>query len=276
MYKLLKKIVLPVLSAVLLLSLLAGCTVTAGSAAGSSGKNMLYQVSTLNALMLGHYDGAISCGELLSYGDTGIGTFDALDGEMIALDGKIYQAKGDGSVVSVNESVTTPFAEVAFFNADFALDNLSKIENMDTLKTNLTDGIMKETGNPNMFYMAKITGAFKQILVRSEPGQSKPYAPLEKVLKNQKEYTYDNLSGTMVALYCPDYINGLGLAGWHFHFISDDRSKGGHVLDVSLSSGNAQIDLISDFHMLLPRDKEFAELKLAQNLAEKTSAVEGK
>lgn len=276
MYKILKKIVRSALAAVLLLSLLAGCAGTAGSAADSSGKNMLYQVSTLNALMLGHYEGAISCGELLSHGDTGIGTFDALDGEMIVLDGKVYQAKGDGSVASVKEDITTPFAEVAFFNADFALDNLSEIENMDTLKTNLTDGIIKETENLNMFYMAKITGAFKQVLVRSEPGQSKPYEPLENVLKNQKEYTYDNLSGTIIALYCPDYINGLGLAGWHFHFISEDRSKGGHVLDVSLFSGNAQIDLITDFQMLLPRDKGFADLKLAQDLAEKADAVEGK
>jgi len=276
LYKTIRKITAYALVTMMFLIPLTGCAGAENSAANNSEKDTLYQVSTLNALMLGNYDGVISCSELLSHGDTGVGTFDGLNGEMIVLDGKVYQAKEDGSVAIVNGEVTTPFAEVAFFDGDFVLEDLTQIEDMDALKTLLTDSILDETDNPNMFFMAKIPGNFKQILVRSEAAQSKPYAPLAEVLKEQTEYVYEDLSGTIVALYCPDYINGLGLAGWHFHFISEDYSKGGHVLDVSLSSGEAQIDLISGFHMLLPQDEAFAELELAQDMSEKTNAVEGK
>jgi acetolactate decarboxylase len=274
LYKVIKKTLVSGFAVLLLLGLLTGCADTAGSA--DPGKNTLYQVSTLNTLMLGYYDGVISCGELLSHGDTGIGTFDTLNGEMIVLDGKVYRAGEDGSVAPVDGSVTTPFAQIAFLDEDFVLDDLNQIEDIDALKTRLTEGVLNQTGNANLFYMAKITGVFKQVLVRSEAGQSKPYAPLEEVLKNQKEYAYENLSGTAVALYCPEYMNGLGLAGWHFHFISDDHSKGGHMLDASLDSARAQIGLISNFNMLLPQDKDFADLKLSQNLTEKTGAVEEK
>ncbi len=59
----------------------------------------MYQVSTLQALMLGYSRGVITVSELLQHGDTGLGTFENVDGEMILLDGVCYRATEDGSTV---------------------------------------------------------------------------------------------------------------------------------------------------------------------------------
>jgi acetolactate decarboxylase len=48
--------------------------------------------------VLGVYDGVQPAGEIEKHGDFGIGTFEALDGEMIAVDGRYYQVTSDGSV----------------------------------------------------------------------------------------------------------------------------------------------------------------------------------
>nr|HPL94254.1 acetolactate decarboxylase [Paludibacteraceae bacterium] len=72
--------------------------------------DVLFQTSTINALLEGVYDGEVKCGELKHYGDFGIGTFQALDGEMIFVDGTIYQVKADGKVYNVADTVKTPFA----------------------------------------------------------------------------------------------------------------------------------------------------------------------
>ena len=76
------------------------------------------QTSTIDALLAGAYDGQITCRQLLSYGDFGIGTFDKLDGEMTVLNGKIYQVKSDGKVYNPAGDTKTPFATVCNFKPD--------------------------------------------------------------------------------------------------------------------------------------------------------------
>lgn len=46
----------------------------------------IFQLSTINALLEGVFDGNMSYGQLKQHGDFGIGTFNGLDGEMIAFD----------------------------------------------------------------------------------------------------------------------------------------------------------------------------------------------
>ena len=44
--------------------------------------SVLYQVSLLQALSLGRYEGSVKISELKKNGNIGIGTFDGLDGEI--------------------------------------------------------------------------------------------------------------------------------------------------------------------------------------------------
>ena len=77
----------------------------------------IYQVALLQSLAQGYFDGSITVADLKEHGDTGIGTFDGLNGEMIVLEGVVYQATGDGSVVVPADDETVPFSNVTFFEA---------------------------------------------------------------------------------------------------------------------------------------------------------------
>ena len=80
--------------------------------------NTIFQISTSGALVEGIFSGAISVAELMKHGDFGIGTFEDLDGEMVALDGKLYQARGDGTVTIAAQTAQVPFAVVTNFKPE--------------------------------------------------------------------------------------------------------------------------------------------------------------
>ena len=223
----------------------------------------VYQVALLQSLTQGYYDGIIKVSELKQHGDIGIGTFEGVNGEMIVLDGKVYQALGDGSVKEADENETVPFSNVTFFDSDIK-ETLSDIENVDALKAEL-DKIVDQDGR-NMFYFVRIDGDFEKMNVRSEIKQEKPYKSLDKALAtDQREFNYDNAKGTVVGLYCPDYMGGLNTPGWHFHFISDDKAKGGHILDLSFKSAEAQLDKTPEFDMTLSDTDTFQEMELSKD-----------
>ena len=160
----------------IILPLFAGCTAIYS-------RNTVTQVSTIDALLAGVYDGQMSCGRLMEYGDLGIGTFDHLDGEMILLDGEMYQVKSDGRVVRPQKETSTPFAAVCWFSKDEAV-MLENPVNYAQLKAFLD----KRIPNQNLFCAFKITGRFKTVRTRSVPAQKKPYPPLIQVTAHQPEF----------------------------------------------------------------------------------------
>ena len=233
----------------------------------------LFQVALLQSLMQGEYDGVVTVGELKQYGDTGIGTFQDVNGEMIVLDGTVYQALWDGSVEVAPDDETVPFSNVTFFDADIKAGNVNAAS-MSELKS-ILNSVVRKHGR-NQFYMAKVTGLMPSIVVRSELKQEKPYKPLNDALKtDQREFSYSDIRGTVVALYCPDYMDGLNTAGWHLHFISEDRKKGGHVLDLAVKDGTLELDIISEFAMVVPDRESFNDKGLSINMKEAIQQVEG-
>ena len=235
-------------------------------------KETVYQVALLQSLTQGYYDGIIKVSELKEHGDTGIGTFEGVNGEMIVLDGTVYQALGDGSVQVADDNETVPFSNVTFFDNDIS-ETLSQTKDINTLKESLTNTVNKN--GKNLFYMVKIKGTFDKMNVRSELKQEKPYKTLDKALAtDQREFNYENIAGTVVALYCPDYMGGLNTPGWHFHFISDDKTKGGHILELSFESAQAEFDSTQDFDMYLPEDPDFQKIELAKDVSSAIKKVE--
>src|SRR5438132_1663193 len=73
-----------------------------------SSPRRMYQISTSTALVEGVYSGSILSSALLEHGDFGVGTFEGLDGEMVILDGEIYQAAGN--VRRRSDDFPVPFA----------------------------------------------------------------------------------------------------------------------------------------------------------------------
>jgi acetolactate decarboxylase len=211
------------------ISFLSGC-----DAQKAKEDSALYQISTLQALMMGAYDGEVTSGHMKHYGDTGLGTFDDLDGEMIVIDGIVYQASVDGSVVEVADSETIPFANVAFLTTQepFALFFSGGI---DGLKAAL-DEMFPPQNVPEMF---SISGTFTNIEYRSVPEQHEPFPPLTEVVKHQAIFDKETISGTIVGFRFPSFFDHMNVTGYHLHFISDDRQNGGHLLDVD--SGEAWV-----------------------------------
>lgn len=198
----------------------------------------IYQVGTLDGLLNGEYGGKISVSSLLAQGSMGLGTFEGLDGEMVVLDGKCYQASVDGTVMEVSGSILTPFASVTDLLVDITAPILDA-NNYTVLQSQLLEVLGAGTG----FALIVIHGNFTHLTVRSVPGQVEPYPPLPDVVQNQTKFELNDITGTLVGFYAPSYVGTLDQAGFHLHFISDDRQSGGHVLDVTVQDVTAQLDL---------------------------------
>jgi acetolactate decarboxylase len=205
----------------------------------------LFQTSTIDALLEGKYEGDVSFTELGERGDFGLGTFDALDGEMICLDGDFFQVKADGLAYAVDGKARTPFAVVTIFEPDVS-QTLSIPIDFEALCVYL-DGVI---GGGTVCAAIRVDGRFEYVKTRSVPRQRKPYPPL----KDQPTFKLRDVSGSLIGFRFPDYAQGLNVSGYHFHFITADRSSGGHVLGCKLASGELYIDHEGGLRLELPPD----------------------
>jgi len=218
----------------------------------------LYQVSTIQALLAGLYDGDKKVTNLHAHGDFGLGTFDGINGEMIVYEGNVYQVRSNGKVSIANENEGVPFASVHFFlpEQNNALDNIATF---DALKTTLNN--YKQCNNyPCAF---KIHGSFEYVKTRSEPKASKPYPPLaDYISNNQTFFNANDINGTIIGYKLPPSFATLNVTGYHFHFLSDDKRFGGHLLEVSLKNAIVELDVLYDFELALLRTKAFDDSDL--------------
>jgi acetolactate decarboxylase len=196
---------------------------------------VLFQASTIAALLDGAYEGDLTFAELAEHGDLGLGTVNGLDGEMIALDGRFYRADVDGFVEPLPGSARTPFAVVVPFEAIVDVETANPEEHL---------------GSETCAF--RFDGRFERVRARSVPRQEPPYRPLAEVAAEQHVFELRDVSGTIVGFRFPDYASGIEVVGDHLHFISDDRTRGGHVLDYSARAGRLRVDPLSDLHVELP------------------------
>jgi acetolactate decarboxylase len=212
----------------------------------------LVQFSLVAALAAGDYAGGASLRAVLGSGDFGVGTFSRLDGELILLDGKVYQALADGSVRAADLDDTTPFAAVKFFREDGRIENLAAAT-LDDLDAQLDSKLPRR----NLPYAIRVDGAFTSLTLRSVPPQSPPFLPLVEIVKQQVTHEHRNSRGTLVGLRSPPWVGTLNVAGYHWHFLSDDHTLGGHVLACKFQGGSLRFDECTSLVIHLPRSNEF-------------------
>ncbi len=212
------------------------------------GAALIFQISPLEALMQGEYDGSTTFGDLRKKGNFGIGTVNGLDGEMVALGGRFYQVRVDGKVSQLDDSVKTPFAVVTFFNAT-KKSSISSAGEKKTLE-NVIDRLLDSNDH---FSAVKVHGDFSYIRVRSVPRQQKPYVGLKKVIERQAVFELKDVKGTLVGFRFPNYMKGVNVPGYHFHFLTDDRTAGGHVLACTVEKATVELAESSEFFLRVPR-----------------------
>ncbi|HWR40759.1 MAG TPA: acetolactate decarboxylase [Patescibacteria group bacterium] len=208
-------------------------------------RETIYQGSTIEALLAGNYDGVATVQKVKSQGDMGLGTFSGLDGEMIVLDGKVYKAAKDGKVTEEKDNVQTPFYAVKFFAPDITKKLQSEGLTLSSLKTEL-DQLRKRNDLP---YAIIIKGKFKAVKVRSVGPYDPPYPLLSEAINEQSVFDYSEISGRLVGFWLPAYMGNTNAAGYHLHFLSDDSQKGGHVLDLTVTDAEINLDETPNFHI---------------------------
>jgi len=236
---------------------LLGAMAAATAAVAGDGKDTIYQVSTLDALMAGVFDGTVTYGQMARHGDLGLGTFNALDGEMIAFDGTIWRVTHDGSVNEVGPDEPTPFAAMTPFDADTTLAIEGGLD-MAALGS-LLDGRLEDRNTP---VAVRIDGLFTTLTVRAPERQETPYVGLVEALRTQAVWEHEAIAGTMVGFWFPAWLGGLNAPGWHLHFLSDDRTVGGHVLGLETGAVTVGLDRSPTLVLVLPETEAFGAAKL--------------
>ncbi|HWR02482.1 MAG TPA: acetolactate decarboxylase [Humidesulfovibrio sp.] len=240
-------------------------------AAETATQPALVQVGVIDALLAGGYEGSLRLGTLRTLGDIGLGTFDALDGEMVVLDGVVHQVLASGKVARPADSLTTPFAQVARMPSPQALRlapglDLKAVEAV--LDAQLADS--------NVFAAVRIEGRFASLTARSVPRQSPPYRTLAEVAKEQSVFPFADVDGTLIGLRGPAFAKGFGVPGWHWHFLTRDRTRGGHVLSFTLApAANADVRLqpLRRLELILP-ERGLSAFDLSRDRSRELHAVE--
>jgi len=231
--------------------------------------HVLFQASTIGALLDGAYDGDLSFAELAAHGDLGLGTLNGLDGEMIALDGRFYRADVGGATAEVGAEAMTPFAVVTRF--DPAIDaRIDGSLDHDELLARLDELIPEDAPSCAI----RLDGRFESVRARSVPRQQPPYRPLTEVVAEQHVFELRDVEGTMLGFRFPSYAEGIEVGGYHLHFLSADRTRGGHVLGSRSAGLRCRLDPSSELHIELPPAVDLADPDLAADTHAAVEAVE--
>jgi len=218
----------------------------------------LFQVSTSGALVEGISQGVVTVGELKRHGDLGLGTFADLDGEMVVVDGRFWRVPGAGAVREAAASDLAPFAVVTSFHSERSIE-LARVVSIDDLLGQLDQ---LRTSN-NLFFAVRMDGRFSHAHTRAVCKQAG--VRLVDAAAKQAEFKFHDIVGTIVGFWTPEYAKAVNIAGWHLHFLSEDRLGGGHVLDIAGIDLKAQVQHLDDFRMAIPESPEFLKADLRRD-----------
>ena len=213
----------------------------------------LYHYSIWAALVNKIYDGNLTVTEAKTHGNIGLGTYNGVDGELIMLDGVLYQVPYTGEVKIAGDSMHIPYLNATFFDADFSFD-ISETMNYDSLRKR----IQVHFPSRNYFYAFKVHGEFDSLRLGTSYKQEKPYQEgLDSLLSKRPIFDHTHITGTMIGFYCPDFIGDINVAGFHFHFLSDDKKVGGHMLEFKGKKFKVGVDKLNSYRFILPETADF-------------------
>ncbi|MBO0356058.1 acetolactate decarboxylase [Muricauda ruestringensis] len=232
--------------------------------------NTLYNYGVIDGFIGGLYEGSLPIKSLYLNGDFGLGAPDMLDGELTMLDGQAYQTNSTGETKKLPNDHKTSFASVTFFAPENILVQDGQQDKAATL-----DYIVSRLSNKNGMYAIQISGSFKYIKTRAfPPVDKKPHPKLSDILDRQEFFEYRDIDGTLVGFLLPDYLNGINASGFHFHFLSEDRKSGGHILEFIGQNLKIEIDELQDFKLDVPFDANFKNYNFSKKDNEALEKVE--
>ncbi len=253
-----------------LLLLVAGqITITTNAQQLVQKNNSLYTAGHANAFIGGLFDAFYPYHQLMQHGDFGLGAPDQLDGELVMLDGKIYQTQVSGKTFEIKDG-STPFSVVNFFKPERKL-TLKMAKTKEQLFTFLDSMLI----NKNVIYAIRIKGNFEQLKTRAFPKSTqKPYSPLATMLSLQQFFNFNHVQGDLVGYRIPHHMDGANITGYHFHFLSADKKAGGHLIELLTGIVSIEIDELDTFTVALPRSDDFKKFDFNKDRKEEMKKVE--
>jgi acetolactate decarboxylase len=227
------------------------------------------QFAVLDALLAGAYESGVSVTAVRELGDFGIGCCDHLGGEVIILDGEVFECTVGEPPDRMRGEQILPFVDVCRFPAAAA----QEIAGADL--SAFTQGVERELVSRNLFHAVRVDGFFTSVRVRVTPRQEHPFRPLAEVTSGQIETVLDDVHGTLVGFWAPGIYQGITVAGLHMHFLAGDRSVGGHVLDVTIRDARLRLAAYARFDLRLPTDEQFLRTELTHDEDHRIVRVEG-
>jgi acetolactate decarboxylase len=228
----------------------------------------VFQVSTSGALVAGVDSGVVRVQGLLDHGDFGLGTFADLDGEMVVVDGRVYRVQGSGRVSEAPPDAAAPFAIVTRFapEVDVAIDAIADFRDLE-----VRCDARRSSGN--IFYALRLDGRFSQVRTRAV-NKAAEGSRLVDAARAQSEFHFVDVPGTLVGIWSPGFSSAFSIPGYHFHFLSEDRRRGGHLLDCAAGALRLRMEALTDFHLALPETESFLKADLGRNAADELAYAE--
>jgi alpha-acetolactate decarboxylase len=235
----------------------------------SNNTNKLYQFGFADYLLSGNYNGIVPVGDIKEKGTFGIGAPHRIDGEITFEDGKAFLTNSKGETIEVRDTTKIAFGVVAPFKKDFEIE-LSQQEKEKIFNT--LDDVVNDN---NGIYAIRITGTFTKIKTRSFPAVMDDPAPnTASILDRQKFFEFENIKGSLIGFRLPSYLEGMNIAGYHFHFLSEDKTKGGHVVDFAAGNVVVEVDILDGFKVDLPQTKDFRDFEFDDDMVAEIKKVE--
>lgn len=219
----------------------------------------IFLVSPINAILEGLYETPITLAELSRHGDFGIGTFNDLDGELLMVDGAIYRLDADGWAHRPAPEVCTPFAGVCHFNP-YSVESVSGIADMHGFEAFLDRSLLSR----NMMFAIRAEGRFARVRTRSVPLTAN-HTPLVEATALQRLLDLEDVEGTIVGFYTPDFMPSVNVPGYHFHFITADRSRGGHVLSCEIIKADVSFQICTRMTLNLPFTADYLGVEFTRD-----------
>ena len=219
----------------------------------SNEEDMIFHYSVLKALDNGVLEGNMKVGELKKHGDFGLGAYNKLNGEMIVMDHIVYRVSPEGKIMQPDDETLIPYSVTTFYHQEDTMFLAGEIT-YPALKAYVD----RRLPSRNLFYAFRIHGEFKYVKCGSVNLKEKPYdKSLLQMLADRPVYEGKEIKGTMVGFWCPAYIGDINTAGFHLHFLSDDHTIGGHIMEFTARSLEIGYDTKSIYKILLPDSEIF-------------------
>ncbi|KAH7159295.1 hypothetical protein DER46DRAFT_627643 [Fusarium sp. MPI-SDFR-AT-0072] len=148
----------------------------------------------------------IAISDLVSHGSHGVGTFRHMLGEMIILEGAVYQINLDVLVVTVGSAAcvkqSARFAMITHFQT--TATTIRPLESKGAFADALSHLL---PGTKNHYLAFRVDGVFESVTVRTY-------------------HTFENIRGTVIGFRSPSFMQGVSVTGDHLHFIAANRGSG--------------------------------------------------